>query len=60
MTHKPVNFLTFKALRNESILSSPPDERGENCVNFGWAFCKKAGVICVNFAAGSLLRQARS
>ncbi len=78
MTHKPVKFATFKALRKESALSPEPDARGENCVNFGtatdwsgnrntpvicvnfdFAFCKKARVICVNFAAGTMLRQAR-
>ncbi len=79
MTHKPVKFATFKALRNISALSPEPDAGGENCVNFGAAkgsrgrrinpvicvnfglvFCKKARVICVNFAADLLLRQARS
>ncbi len=79
MTHKPVKFATFNALRNHSILSPEPVAGGENCVNFGaatgWSgnrnnpvicvnfdfmFSKKARVICVNFAAGNRLRQARS
>ncbi len=53
MTHKPIKFATFKALRNESVLSPPPDGRGENCVNFGVTKSSHGRritpVICVNF-----------